>query len=351
MAISSASHLATIAAYAAAGGTAVLFLYAMGLRISHILQARTRQRVRNTWWPVFAEAATSERRNAAARLPRTPRRHLPVVLREWCGFRNSVRGASVNRLNALARHAGLLALARDGLDSRHLGRKLLAVQAIGLLKDLPSWHAIQSLLEHKSIALSITAAAALVDIDARRAVPLVIPLICSNDRWPRTQIAKLLANAGPDNISDALCAAITSSTDSIAARLLRYADCISTSQLNQLLDRLLVERQAPDLLAAALKVARGLNCYETVVALTQHKAWYVRMQAAAVLGQFGTRTSIRHLEPLMSDPEWWVRYRAAQAIASLPFLGPHALRRLRERQTDRYARDMLQQVLAERGVA
>jgi len=35
----------------------------------------------------------------------------------------------------------------------------------------------------------------------------------------------------------------------------------------------------------------------------------------------------------------------------LPFLGPNALRDLRERQADRYARDMLEQAMAERGLA
>jgi HEAT repeat protein len=199
--------------------------------------------------------------------------------------------------------------------------------------------------------LSISAAAALVEIDARRAIPEVMPLVCSNSHWPRTQVAKLLANAGPDNVSDALCDAISDGADDVAARLLRYADCISTGQLSQLTERLLAERQDPNLLAAVLKVARGLSSPDTVNALTRHEAWYVRMQAASVLGQFGTRSSVRLLEPLLSDTEWWVRYRAAQAIAALPFLGPHALRRLRERQTDRFARDMMEQVLAERGVA
>ena len=57
------------------------------------------------------------------------------------------------------------------------------------------------------------------------------------------------------------------------------------------------------------------------------------------------------LESLLDDKEWWVRYRAAQAIASLPFLGPNQLRQIRDRQTDRYAGDMLQQCFAEVGIA
>lgn len=347
---SSATGFATVAALIAGAGTVVLFLYAVGLRVSHILQARTQQRLRSAWWPVFAAAAITDASSKVVRLPRTPRRHLPIVMREWCGFRNSVRGAAASRLNALARQAGLLDLARAGLNARQPGRKLLAVQATGLLEDVPSWDAIRSILDHKSIALSITAATALMHVDARRAVPLIMPLVCANERWPCTQTARLLANAGADNISNALCTAIATSDDHIAARLLRYADCISTEQLGRLLERILVERQDADLLASALKAVRGMTCDEPIVALTRHPSWYVRLQAAAVLGQFGTRASIGHLEPMLCDSEWWVRYRAAQAIASLPFLGPHALRRLQKRQKDKYARDMLEQVFAERGI-
>ena len=54
---------------------------------------------------------------------------------------------------------------------------------------------------------------------------------------------------------------------------------------------------------------------------------------------------------MLTDTEWWVRYRAAQAIAGLPFLGPNALRQLQIRQSDRFAAEILQQVMAEAGLA
>ena len=88
-----------------------------------------------------------------------------------------------------------------------------------------------------------------------------------------------------------------------------------------------------------------------VEGLAKHKVWFVRMQAANLLGRFGRREDYRILEPLLSDTEWWVRYRAAQAITKLQFLGPHALRNLRDRQQDPYARDILSQALAEAGLA
>jgi HEAT repeat protein len=75
------------------------------------------------------------------------------------------------------------------------------------------------------------------------------------------------------------------------------------------------------------------------------------MQAATFLGRAGNVGDLAALEPLLSDREWWVRYRAAQALVASPFLGPNALRRIGARQQDQFARDILQQALAEKGLA
>jgi hypothetical protein len=49
----------------------------------------------------------------------------------------------------------------------------------------------------------------------------------------------------------------------------------------------------------------------------------------------------------LSDREWWVRYRAAQALVELPWLAQAELRALQDGLTDRFAADMLAQVVAE----
>ena len=48
------------------------------------------------------------------------------------------------------------------------------------------------------------------------------------------------------------------------------------------------------------------------------------------------------------DAQWWVRYRAAQALTDLPFLPRAQLSALVADLPDRYARDMVQQVFVER---
>ena len=137
----------------------------------------------------------------------------------------------------------------------------------------------------------------------------------------------------------------------ISTYLLKFAWLIEAQALDALVTDLLRESNDAGVLNAALKLVSGFSGVPRIASLTQHPVWFVRMQAAKVLGRIGQEEHLTLLESMLDDREWWVRYRAAQAITALPFLGPNELRRVRKRQSDRYAADMLQQAFAEAGLA
>lgn len=338
---------------ALAAGIAVLLLFAcaLTLRTIHGLAKRQLLRLREQWWPIFAEVVSSERFAAGASLPVLRRRHKKVLLREWSRFRSLVQGQATVSLNALAERLGLLALARRRMRRRSINDRLLAVRVLGQIRDRESWEAIDAMVEDPNIAVSVTAATALVDIDADRAIPRIIPLIARLARWPRTQVGRLLNHAGPDIVSTRLCREIADAPDDEAVRLLQYIESAYPGDINALAERLLKTRESPAVLAAALKSACGRICPERIAELARHEIWYVRMHAASLLGRAGKPEDLTALEPLLSDNEWWVRYRTAQAIVASPYIGPQALRRIAARQTDRYARDILLQAMAEKGLA
>jgi HEAT repeat protein len=234
---------------------------------------------------------------------------------------------------------------------RHkLGTRLLAIQTLGHMRARSEWSAFAALLDHPNTALSVTAAAALVEIDAVEAMPLVMPRIVSRADWPQTTVARTLKAAGAALITQPLCNAILTSDAPTAVRLLRYSDLARSETVEQLVELLLREREEPAVLTAAMKATSGAGGVPRIGALTAHDAWHVRMQAAKLLGRVGQERDLPLLERLLGDPEWWVRYRAAQAITSLPFMGPGALRTLRDRQSDAFAGDMMQQAMAEVGL-
>lgn len=334
-------------------GMAVLLLFAcaLALRTLHALDKRQLVRLREQWWPIFAEVVSSERFVESASLPRLRFGHKTVLMREWSRFRNLVQGQATVSLNALADRLGLLALARRRMRRRSINDRLLAVRVLGQVRDRESWEAIDAMVEDPNIAVSLTAATALVDIDADRATSRIIPLIARFTRWPRTQVGRLLNQAGPDIVSTRLCREIADAPDDEAVRLLQYIESAYPGDINAVTERLLKTRDSPAILAAALKAACGRICPERIAELSRHEVWYVRMHAAALLGRAGKPEDLTALEPLLSDTEWWVRYRTAQAIVASPYIGPQALHRIAGRQTDRYARDILQQAMAEKGLA
>jgi HEAT repeat protein len=245
----------------------------------------------------------------------------------------------------------MLPLARRHMNRHSVANRLLGLQVVGQLRDHDSWDAISTTIEDPNIALSVTAATALTDIDPDRAIPRILPLIGKAAQWPRTQVGRILSRAGPDIVSARLCREIADAPLDAAILLLQFADSAYPGDINAAAEKLLKGHQEPAVLSAALKAARGMICPERVVELTRHEVWYVRMQAATFLGRAGDFEDLAALEPLLSDREWWVRYRAAQALVASPFLGPNALRRIASRQQDQFAQDILQQALAEKGLA
>lgn len=352
MAITSLADDAAVAgALIAAMGVLLLFAYALALRTAHALQKRRLVRLQDVWWPIFAEVVASEHFAVDAGLPKLRRGQKKILLREWSRFRSLVQGQATISLNALAERLGLLALARSRMQRGSIDGRLLAVRIAGQMRDRASWDAIDAMLDSPNIAVSVTAATALVEINADRAIPRIVPLIGEIVRWPRTQVGRILNRAGPDIVSTRLCREIADGTDEQAIRLLQYMESAYPADINAVAERLLKTREHPGVLSAALKAASGRICPERVAELARHEVWFVRMQAAALLGRAGKPEDLKALEPMLSDGEWWVRYRTAQAMVASPFIGPNALRRIAARQRDRFARDILRQALAEKGLA
>ena len=342
---------AVTGALVAAIAVLLLFACALGLRTAHARGQRQLVRLREKWWPVFAEVAISEHCADDAALPALRFGQKKVLLREWSRFRSIVQGRATLSLNRLAEELGLLTLARRRLRRRSINDRLLAVRVLGQIRDRSSWDTIDALVEDPNIAISITAATALADIDPDRAIPRIIPLIARFARWPRNQVGRILNHAGPDIVSTRLCRELADAPDAEAVRLLQFIESAYPGDINGIAERLLKTRENSAVLSAALKAASGRICPERVAELARHEVWYVRMQAAALLGRAGKPDDLAALEPLLSDAEWWVRYRTAQAIVASPYIGPQSLRRIAARQVDRFARDILQQAMAEKGLA
>jgi HEAT repeat protein len=336
-----------------AAGTmaALLFAYTLALRRRTIVGAARRKAVVARWRGIFAAATLSSAEARGGTLPRYRPDEQSDLLEEWNRARESVAGDAVANLIVVGERLGLNDLAASMLGRHRLSTRLLGIQTLGHLRDRSEWPRLVALLEHPNTALSLTAARALVDIDARDAAPLVMPQVIGRADWPPTTVSRLLEAAGPDLVTQPLCNAILLSDTQTSVRLLKYARLARNETVDLLIEMLLRERSEPPVLAAAMKALSGSAALPRVEKLARHDVWYLRMQAAKLLGRLGDERDLELLNALLTDAEWWVRYRAAQAIVALPFMGPNRLRELRDRQRDHFAADMLTQAMAEVGLA
>jgi len=331
--------------------TVVLFVYTVGLRYATVAGDRQRRRFRKRWRAVFAAAALSLDDAHDLELPRLTRADYTDLFEEWNRARSIVDGSAAENLIALAHRAGIPRLAAKLFQRHRVQSQIMAVQTFGHLRDTAHFDDIKELLDHPNTALSITAATSLIEIDAARAVLSVVPMIQTRRDWPKNKVSMLLREAGSELISEPMYRLIRSAESEHRPFLLQFARLVENEVRDAMVEELIRESNDPGVLTAALKLVSGYRGVPRIAALTQHKAWIVRMQAAKVLGRVGQREHLGILESLLDDPEWWVRYRAAQSISSLPFLGPNELRALQKRQSDRFAVDILQQSFAEVGLA
>ena len=347
-AISGAAAAAMWATIASATASLLLLAYTLELRLQRRLRERRRRRVSARWRDLIAAAVTGD--DPEAPLPKLPPRERREFLRQWNYTRNMIEGAAAERLIALASRLDLPAFVRKQVDHAALGLRLASIQALGHLRDAESFARILVATDDENPLVSITAAEALIEIDPARAVGLLIPRIAARRDWPRTHVFRMLQKSGSEIVSEPLFRAIRTAPDADAAYLLRFAELAEFDVRDAIAAELLQSRSDPELIAAALKVSSGYSPVPGIDGLVAHAAWYIRMQAARLLGRMGRPEHVGRLEKLLVDAEWWVRYRAATALVQLPGLDREELERIRARQQDPYARDILDQAAAEAGM-
>jgi HEAT repeat protein len=326
----------------------LLLTYTLELRVQRRIRDRRRARVTAHWRSVIAQALTGvDDAVAPLRLPRRERREF---LRIWNYTRNMIEGAAAERLIALADRLGVREFARQQATHAQLGARLTALQALGHLRDADSFAAVLAAIDDENTLVAITAAAALAEIDPARAVAVLIPRLAARRDWPRTHVFRILERAGSAVVSEPLYRCIRTASDEDATYLLQFVEIAEFDVRDAIAAELLHSRSDAELLAAALKVATGYGGMTRFDEFVAHPVWYVRMQAAALLGRIGRPEDAGRLEKLLTDQEWWVRYRAAQALVRLPALRGAGLERIRARLRDPYALDALEQALAEAGM-
>ena len=341
--------LAWRSAQIAALASALMLLFALIVRRYLQYQERLRARVIATWRPLLTRAAIEDGELPA--LPPLRARHAPFLMEEWNALHDAVRGEADDKLNAVALKLGLDVIARRMINTRPVGQRILAIRTLGHLRDPSSWKALQDQLASANAVVSFYAAAALVLIDAQRAMPGIMLQLSERESWPGEAMARLLVDAGADVARDPIRSLMLSIAPPKTPPLLpwlAHVDALLGSEVaTELLRR---HPDNPEIVAAALIVVLEPAVLPTLARFADSADADVRQNLAIAYGRLGGLDETDTLVKLLCDRVWWVRYRAGQALLRLKGMTDERLATVRAGLTDPYAIDMLRHVVAEAGM-
>ncbi len=319
---------------------------------------RKRQRAMKFWQPILLESVVS----VPLQISRLKRSDAYEFLTLWNNLHESLYDNQVEKLNETARTAGADIAARRFLKKGSVRKRLMAVRMLGNLRDKESWNALEELLSQVDATLSFTAAQALLQIDAEKAVKIVMPLVASRTDWTHEAVSLMFKKVGADVISLPLSKAVIAAcrkncpaqeTDTLVqqvppSRLIHLMRFSHPRFVTYVVRYILLTMTDMETIAAALKVSDDPAILPAVRQFLSDERWQIRVNAANTIGRTGVAQDEQLLISALHDKEWWVRYRSAQALASLPSVDLEKLENIAAAQTDNFGRDILRQVMAER---
>jgi HEAT repeat protein len=263
-------------------------------------------------------------------------------------------GEAKQRLNELARALGIDQTARRMLNTRRLPARLMAVVTLGNLEERSVWAELRNLAATDNAFLSLAAARALLQVNPTMAMSVMAPLIACREDWPRTKVVNILREVGAETFAVPLVHEIAIAPAANAARLIRYLEatrCVTA--LPMLRDCLQRRPENDEVTAASLRLFGRLQDpgdLDTLRGFVAHPTWFVRLAAIIAIGRMGTTQDESRLIERLSDEHWWVRYRAAEALAGLPYMSPERLCQIDAAQNDPRAKEILVPFLAQGAV-
>lgn len=312
------------------------------LRVRLLYRLRRERQLIARWRPLLARVYAE----VPATLPALARRDRVLFLHLWNHYHESLRGEVKRNLNEFAQRVGAAKTARRLLKRRAMRVRLLAATSLGYLKDDSEWPTLLALTRDHNPVLALAAARALVSINTQAVVSEIVLLIAERDDWSLAQAGKLLSEAGRQAIAGPLLAALDSVPEAAQRRLLQLVQILGVEGAAPVVRRILRQSKDSELIAAGLRTLRSPADNALARNFLRHPQAFVRIAAVQALGRLGTEQDVPVITELLADRDWWVRYRAAEALCDL--LSVEQLARIGATLQDRYGRDMLRHVASER---
>ena len=342
------SFVVVFAVYVAAAVmllTVGLLCVIVAIRIVANRRRAWRQELVARWRPVLTEAIVE----IPTWAPPLSRREAAEIIPMWAYYHEFLEGDCVAGLNQLARLCDIDIHAKKALRADNVRQRLFAIQVLGNVRDRETRRLLRPIAYDDNPYLSLAAAHALLRIDPREVIEEIVPMIASRPDWSPARVIAMLREAGPQVISEPLARAAVDAEVAYQPLLVIYLDTATERVAFRGIRAILLATADQQVIITCLyQLARmahpaGINLVRTYL---EHPNWLIQLHAVAGIGRMGDERDIDDLVRMLAHQQYWVRYRAAQALAKLPTMNRDRLVRICDGQTDRYAKDILTQVVS-----
>ena len=330
------------------GFVGLLVIYTLYLRLSSARAARLAEQVKAQWQPVIFQALFDESVQADFNSTRLPARKVAAFSRLWCSVLEMIEGESHERLRRLGRILNLESALLPLLKQRRFEKRLLAVTCLGYLGGESASHRLQRIIDvETSPVLSLAALKALMKIDQKAGLHWLFAARYQH-HWPTERLVEVLEQVDQRRAIAAVKRAMS------IERIERLPDLLKLlagvhAHLSEEEIRVLADEYSasPDVISHLLPLVNHAPLHDWVRAMLAHADVRVRIQAARTMKRVGRKDDLPALVPLLKDRDWWARYRAMQAIWSLPGVSPDRVGSEVAALKDQFARDILRHVAQE----
>lgn len=327
-----------------------LFAVIVGIRITQAHGRRRSERLTRRWRNLLARAIVEEPTAA----PQVSRRDAPEIMSLWGYYHEFLRGDCKDRLNRLGRLAGFDIHAKRGLRSDRVRHRLLSIHVLGNLRDRETRRLLRPIARSANPYLSLAAAHALMRISPRESITALIPMIAQRPDWPPARVMAILQEAGPDVVSEPLARAVIEADVAYQPLLLIYMSTADDHTSLRTIKEILLATSDEQVIITALHQITHMghpDGLRVARVYLDHPNWLIQLHAVQGIGRMGNDDDVEDLARMLRHQKYWIRLRAAEALAKLPTMTQQRLGAMRDLQKDRYARDILTEVIAQQVAA
>ena len=328
--------------------TIAVFFQVIILRSLLVFREYRKNKFLDLWRPILMESVAQ----VPDDLPPLNEKFIQDFISEWNKLYEKLGGPSHANLIEIARRLDTHRSAVKMLVSSHPRIQLIGIITLGNMKTAGAWKILTSIAMSEHTILSMAAYRALILINSNRALEELLPTLLKRIDWPPSMVGRILKDTDTLKVCDLIEQTSTTATEKVLENLVQYLNMLNCMCAHNVFKNILSNQTHNDkTISLALSELSDPTLIEFVRNYTDHKNWKVRSQAATALGNIGSEEDITILIGLVSDKKWWVRYKAAKALEKLPFVQLENLQGILEVHPDKMAKEIINQVIAEKNLS